>query len=296
MDTRFLETLVAIVELGSIAEASRRLGLTPAALSQRIKALEKDIGVPLLARSGRVVQATAAGAAILARSRELIRDARELRSLASGGKIAGELRLGAISSAMTGLAPPLIRAMTERSAHVEFYLRPGFSGELFDAVVSDRLDAAIIARPSFAMPKSCDFRVLREERLILVAPRALAEGNPHDILRTEPYVRYDSAQWGSRPSEDYLRRQGIATNDRFELDSLEAIVLMVNSGLGVSLIPEWAPPWPEGLDLVRMPLPAPAQPRQIVLVWTRADARRRLVGLLLEAVRDVGLGEPAKDR
>ena len=93
-----------------------------------------------------------------------------------------------------------------------------------------------------------------------------------------------------------LRRQGIATNDRFELDSLEAIVLMVNSGLGVSLIPEWAPPWPEGLDLVRMPLPAPAQPRQIVLVWTRADARRRLVGLLLEAVRDVGLGEPAKDR
>ena len=115
MDTRFLETLVAIVELGSIAEASRRLGLTPAALSQRIKALEKDIGVPLLARSGRVVQATAAGAAILARSRELIRDARELRSLASGGKIAGELRLGAISSAMTGLAPPLIRAMTERS-------------------------------------------------------------------------------------------------------------------------------------------------------------------------------------
>ena len=43
--------------------------------------------------------------------------------------------------------------------------------------------------------------------------------------------------------------------ERFELNALNAIAVMVDRGLGVSLVPDWARPWPEGLRLVRMPLP-----------------------------------------
>ncbi|MFL6719014.1 MAG: LysR family transcriptional regulator, partial [Burkholderiaceae bacterium] len=53
MDTRFLESLVTVVEQGSIAEAARRLNLTPAAITQRIQALERELGTALLMRSGR---------------------------------------------------------------------------------------------------------------------------------------------------------------------------------------------------------------------------------------------------
>ena len=61
MDTRFIESFLAIVETGSIAGASRRLNLTQAALAQRLKALERDIGVPLVSRVGQTVKPTAAG-------------------------------------------------------------------------------------------------------------------------------------------------------------------------------------------------------------------------------------------
>ena len=69
MDTRFLESLVTVADCGSIAEAARRLNLTPAGIAQRVRALESEIGARLLFRSGRSVQPTPAGVAILDRAR-----------------------------------------------------------------------------------------------------------------------------------------------------------------------------------------------------------------------------------
>ena len=69
MDTRFLQSFVTVVECGSMAEAARRLDLTPAAIAARIRTLEEDMGVPLVERSGRVVKPTQAGLQILDQSR-----------------------------------------------------------------------------------------------------------------------------------------------------------------------------------------------------------------------------------
>src|SRR4051812_4985721 len=99
MDTRFLESFVVVAEYGSIAEASRLLGLTPAAIAQRIKALETEIGARLVLRAGRNVRLTEAGAAILDQARMLVRAAADLKTLVSKS-LAGELRLGAVASAI----------------------------------------------------------------------------------------------------------------------------------------------------------------------------------------------------
>ena len=82
MDMRFLQSFVTVVELGSIAEAARQLNLTAPAVAQRIRALESEIGVRLLSRSGQTVRPTEAGASILARARELLGQVRDLRSIA----------------------------------------------------------------------------------------------------------------------------------------------------------------------------------------------------------------------
>src|SRR5690606_19489966 len=105
METRFLETFLAVVRHGSMAEASRRLGVTPAAVAQRIQALEDEIGVALLARSGRQVRPTEAGRSILENSKRILADVRQLGGLAHDDRAFGELRLGAISTALTGLLP-----------------------------------------------------------------------------------------------------------------------------------------------------------------------------------------------
>lgn len=282
MDTRFLESFLTVVEEGSIAAAARRLQLTPATLAQRIQVLEAELGTKLLLRAGRQVAPSEAGLAILEQAHALLREFRELRDAAAGGGIAGELRLGAIATALTGLLPAMLARMAGRYPALEMHLVPGISTDLYRRVLEGSLDAALIVQPDFALPKSCEWRPLREEPLVLLAPEALRDRDPHALLSAEPFIRYDRNQWGGRLAERYLRAARIRPRERLELDALDAIAVMVDRGLGVSLVPDWAPPWPEGLRLARLPLPLPFPPRRIGLVWPRNAPRRRLIQAFLE--------------
>ncbi|EFH10285.1 LysR substrate-binding domain-containing protein [Pseudoroseomonas cervicalis] len=282
MDTRFLDSFVTVVEEGSIAAAARRLNLTPAALAQRIRALEEELGVRLLLRAGRAVAPSEAGLAILDRARALLRELRDLRDSATGEALAGELRLGAIATALTGLLPGLLARMAARSPALEVHVSPGISADLYRRVLVGELDAALIVQPDFAPPKSCAWHLLREEPLVLLAPEALADADPHGLLATQPFIRYDRDQWGGRLADRYLREARIRPRERYELDALDAIAVMVDRGLGVALVPDWAPPWPAGLKLARIALPRPCPPRRIGVLWLRNSARARLVRAFLE--------------
>lgn len=78
MDSRFLETLVLVVELGSIAEAERRLDLVSATVAQRVKALEVEVGRRLVVRAGRTIKATVAGTRVVAHAHAVLRQMRDL--------------------------------------------------------------------------------------------------------------------------------------------------------------------------------------------------------------------------
>lgn len=94
MDTQFLGTFVTVVDRGSMAAAARVLNITPAAVAQQIRTLEREIGAVLIARAGRTVSVTEAGSRIVQRARELLRDVGDLRTVANDSATAGELRLG----------------------------------------------------------------------------------------------------------------------------------------------------------------------------------------------------------
>src|SRR6266581_8542498 len=122
MDTRFLDSFVMVVDNGSISEAARRLNLTPAAVAQRIRALESEIGARLVFRSGRTVRPTEAGASILARTRNFLGEVRDLKIIAANDKPSGELRLGAFQSALTGLLPDILKQLTMRYPQIEVHI------------------------------------------------------------------------------------------------------------------------------------------------------------------------------
>ncbi|MGF6712331.1 DNA-binding transcriptional LysR family regulator [Luteibacter sp. W1I16] len=285
METQFLHTFITVADHGSMAAAARLLNITPAAVAQQIRTLEREIGATLIARVGRTVSVTEEGSRILQRSRDLLRNVADLRSVANESGVSGELRLGACPTALAGMLPDILARMVDAFPRINVFIKPGYSVDLYRDVEAGDLDAAVVLQAPFPLPKTCEWQLLREEPLVVLAPRSMAMRDPHELLASEPLIRYDRNQWGGRQADDYLRANGIVPRERFELNALNAIAVMVDRGLGVSLVPDWAQPWPEGLDLVRLPLPKPSEPRRIGIVWSRSSVRVRLVTVLLQEGR-----------
>lgn len=300
MDTRYLQSFVAVAELGSLAEAARSLHLTPAAIAARVKALEEDMGLQLIQRSGRSVRPTESGLKILDRARHVLRDMRDMRAIAGDGASLGELRLGVFVSAMTSVLPPVLKRLYERHPDLSVFVAPGSSVALCRQVAAGALDAAIVVEPQFATGKGCDWCALFEEPLVLVAPAALAHRPAHDLLSSEPYIRYDRSVLGGQLADRYLRDHGLVVRQRLEIDGLMAIAALVGQGLGVSLLPDWAPMWNSGLDIAGVKLPQRAPVRRVGLVWDRNGPRAALaLAFLAEAQfvsrqAEAGRGAPAR--
>lgn len=283
MDTQFLQSFVMVVDSGSMAEAARRLDLTPAAVAARVKALEEAMGTALVRRAGRTVKPTEAGLRILDHARGVLRDVRNLHALANDDAPLGEWRLGVSTSALTGVMPPLLRGMYQQYPKLAVYMEPGNSGTLYQRVTSGMLDAAVIVEPQFALPKSCGWQVLVEEPLCVLAPAALSGRDPLELLATQPFIRYDRSMWGGRLADAWLREHQVQPQERIEIDALNAIATFVHQGLGVSLVPDWTPPWPEGLEVVRIALPAPVPVRRMGLVWSEGPKAALARALLAQA-------------
>jgi len=295
MDLRYLQSFVAVVELGSLAEAARRLDLTPAAIAARVHALEEDMGTALVKRAGRSVKPTEAGAKILERARAVLRDVRDLRAVAGDGTSLGEFRLGVFVSAMTSVLPPVLKGLYARFPQLNVFVEPGHSVDLCRQVSAGALDAAIVVEPQFAVGKNCAWQALIEEPLVVIAPKALRSSDAHELLRTQPFIRYDRSVLGGQLADRYLRDHGIRPQQRLEIDGLMAIAALVAQGLGVALVPDWAPFWNSGLAITRIPLPRRAPVRRVGLVWAQRGPRVSLAeAFLLQAQRVFGKRTGAK--
>ncbi|SOY93335.1 Transcriptional regulator LysR family [Cupriavidus taiwanensis] len=266
MDALQLQSFVMVVEMGSLSEAARKLGITPAAVGARIRALEQELGVALVKRSGRFVKPTLAGINILERSRGLLREFRDLRTAANSNTPTSELRLGVFPTAMTSLLPPVLRRLYTKQPGLKVLVTSGTSIELCRKVDDGSLDAAIVIQPLFVLPKTCDWRVLVEEPLVLAVPRELSGGDAHEILRTQPFIRYERTLLGGQLAERYLQAHSIEPRERLELDSVLAIAMLVNQRLGVALLPDWEPLWHMGLDIARIVLPHRPPTRRVGLI------------------------------
>lgn len=285
MQTDFIDSFVTVVECGSVAEAARRLNITPTALAQRIAALEADFGCALVVRSGRTVRPTDGGLRLASGARNLQRALRELRAGVLGDDVPMEFRLGSITTALAGWLPRHLKALVNRYPEVDIRIDAGVSRDLYHAILNDRLDVALIVAPPFELPKSLNWRTVREERLIVLAHKRFAHADPLQLLASEPLIRYDRHNWGGSLADHYLQSQRIQPRQRIELDELQALDLLVGLGLGVSLVPDWARAAPLPENVVSLQLPGEVPNRAIGFAWPAGSAHAAFVDLLTRELR-----------
>lgn len=284
METRYLRSLLAVVDSGSIAEAARTEHLTAAAIGQRVQVLERELGFALLSRSGHAARPTPACSQLLPRMRRLVREAALLQSDVGTDGLSGSLRIGAVSTLLTGLLPCALRRFTQAAPDARAVIVPDTSRGLYRLLQAGEIDAALMVAPPFAWPRALRAVALRAEPLVLLAPPG-TRGRPATLLRQLPYIRYDPNAWGGRHAAAWLADQQIAPTVLCDLDALEAIALLVADGMGVSLVPQWPGIERFSADCRLLPISGAAYARQMVLASPAAPDFPRLLELLQQALQ-----------
>ncbi|MFZ6776033.1 LysR family transcriptional regulator [Undibacterium sp. Ji83W] len=284
MDSRYLQSLIATIEHGSIAEAARVENLTAAAISQRIQALERELGFPLLLRQGHAARPTEACLYLLPRARNIVREIGLLAGDADTDGLTGTIKIGAISTAMTGMLPAVLRHLTRHAPHLKPGIVPGTSRSLYQAVLDEEIDAAILVAPAFELPKSLTAYRIKTENLILLSRHA-PQADIQSTLQSKPYLRYDPTAWGGRYAEKYLKDQGLKLQAMCDLDALETIAMLVADDVGISLIPHWS-----GLEKLTRhcaltSISNPAYARELVLLRKTLHSRPAMLNLLAQALK-----------
>ncbi len=281
MDVQFLASFVVVVESGSLAEAARRLDLTAAAVASRIHALEAELGTPLVRRSGRVVQPTEAGLKILDLARGTLRSVRDLQAAARGGDLRGELRLGAFVSALTSVLPPLLAPLYAAQPALHIHITPGNSADLCRRVAAGELDAALVVEPPFTLAKNCEWRETARDPIVALVPAAFASRDALDLLRGEPFIRYDRGTPIGQMVDRCLRAHRVWPRERIEVDGVTAIAALVEQGLGVALVPDMLSRQTLGDSLARISLPEPTFVRRIGWVWAPQGPHAAMAAMLM---------------
>lgn len=295
MDIRYLNHFLRVVSTGSMSEAARQLDLSPAAVAQQMRALEREMGIPLLVRHGRSVRPTAAGERLYERGQALVHEADTLRDWVATEEDQGDLRLGTVNTALHGPLPDILQAFNLRHPSVRIALRVGVTPALYSALVQSEIDAALCLRLSFDLPKTVSWTPLRDEPLVVLTQARNAGQDPLELLRHHPLVRYDRQLAGGKLAERYLQAQGIRPRERLELNSVMAIALLVERGLGVGLVPDIGPALTDRRELCKLPVPTPPDqggkpplpPRELGLLWRNTSPRGRWVRSLLQCAQQV---------
>ena len=247
MDLRQLRYFVAIIQCGSITRASLQLNVAQPALSLHVRNMEADLGVPLLFRTPQGVQPTEAGA-ILLRNAQLILaqfEQTEAEIRGSGAEPAGEVRLGLPSSISQILGVPLILAARERFPRIRLRVAEAMSGYVLDWLRLGRVDLGLL----YAVVEDRGLRsvsLLSEELVLFGSGEAAHPALPPDgpvtlgVLGEHPLV-LPSPGHGLRDQLDARAAEhGVRLVPEIEIDAYASIKVMVERGLGVSVLPAHA--------------------------------------------------------
>ena len=282
---RELNTFVAVARHGTFAAAGQQVGLTQSAVSAQMRVLEQRLGVRLFERSGRSAVLNAAGRHALPLAEQMLGLYAQMALPTSAAEWQGELKVGAIATLQTGLLPEALPCFRAAAPRVELKLVPGVSLNLLSQIDAGELDLALLIKPPFELPKELLQISLAREPFVLITPLSVTADDPLQILAEQPFVRYDRRSFGGRRVNQFLREQRLTVQEALELDELEAIVRMVECGLGVSLIPR-AGLWLQRPTQLRViELGALTFHRELVAVLRRAQ-RQPALDCLLECLRE----------
>ena len=241
MDTNLQKYMafVKAVEYGSFTKAAEMLNYSQSGISRMIADLEQEWKIALLERGRGGVRLTSDGMKLLPYARSVCEDFQKLQMQVDdmNGLQSGLIRIGTISSVATHWLPNIIRAFQKDCPNIEYELLLGDYTEIEEWIAEGRVDCGFLrlpTRPEF------ETLFLEQDRLLAVLPEdhplTKLDKVPVSALCEEPFLLLEKGSKGEISA--IFDRCGLTPHVRFTTLEDYAVMSMVESGLGVSILPE----------------------------------------------------------
>ena len=254
MEIHQLRYFFAVARAGSFTRAAEELGIAQPSLSQQIRALEKNIGTPLFERLGRSVRLTAFGEALRAPALAILQQVamaeNSLANLRDG--VRGRLRVGVIPTILPYWIAPRIGDFRDSFPDVDLQLVEDQTPRLVEQLQSGDLDIAVASLPVKNPDIICS-ELFREPLLLAVAKGHPLAANPEvdlDACVDEPLLLLKEGHCLRDNVLTACTRSKAELRSIFETNQLESIFQLIQSGFGVTLVPEMASSHGTGCALI----------------------------------------------
>ena len=245
MELRHLRYFIAVAEEGSLTlAAEKRLHTAQPSLSRQIRDLEYEVGVPLLLRSARGIELTAAGKAFLDHARQSVTEA---EAAVEAARRAAEpdkpvFSMGFLTGMEVEWLPIASRILRDELPNIEIRVVSQYSPQLAEDLQRGRLDVAFLRNEQ---RQNVEYRVVASEPLVVVLPSdhrlaAEAEIDPHDLvgeifigMSDLPHVLRDIIN-------GYFAERGLDIKPTHVIDNFAMAISLVASTRGVCLLPAYA--------------------------------------------------------
>jgi DNA-binding transcriptional LysR family regulator len=241
VDAADLRVFAAVARTGGINKAARALNTVQSNVTQRVRALEGELGVALFRRHSRGVTLTDAGAQLLPYAERIGPMIEEARRAATERSLpAGRLVIGSLESTAARRLPPILSAYAKDFPQVDIVLETGTTAELIARVLDRRLEGAFVAAPVDHSDLVAD-RVVTEELVLLSAPgvasvEALVKRAARKEVEFKALVLRAGCSYRQR-LEEILAARGLSQPRLLEFGMIDGIVGCIAAGIGVTLLP-----------------------------------------------------------
>lgn len=299
IELRHLEHFVATVEAGGIRQASRRIHLSPSAISKSIQALEEHLGLDLLVRDGKRVRPTACGSTLLQDAQALFSGVqgleKRLRQLA--GIETGTLRVGLAPSVAPLAAERLLPNLVAQHPDVVLEVQVSQADRLRDRVVRGELDLAVGLATAFAAHGGLEIKSLyrdtmgwwsRADHPLAGLDRVtLAEAGHYPLVTQVVPAAYQGwmdelALRVRRESTDGAIRHALRLSD------YQALIRIVTTTNAVTILPARVARLFAGHPITPLPIQFVPPPFEVAAAWLRlvppTPLAERFLDLLQQAV------------
>ncbi|MGY6272015.1 LysR family transcriptional regulator [Achromobacter denitrificans] len=236
-DWELLESWVAVVEAGSVSEAARRLKISQAGVSQRIKAIESLLDTILLDRSTRPARPTSAGQRLFEHATAILQSADQMvegvRSVTRAKRVV--VRLGCVDSFAATIGPIIIRALAGTSQQIRLW--SGITPTLDAQLDARQLDMAVTTT-GMGAAAGVRRRKLFSEPYVVVLPKDFTIGRPGsltELSRHLRFIRYSARSVIGQHVDNYLTAHADSIERTCEFDATDPMLSLVAAGLGFAI-------------------------------------------------------------